>query len=200
MKFLTATVLFVLMFILLSQAFSQSNSNKSKEGDRIFQQNQNIDSSINREMAFFTRQNGNISSAETIKLALIEIPLQYCTKNEVHLSLSKFNSSVSTFIHLYFKGESPYRQLDSIFIVTHSHFHVNIPAVAYEGLINNNICEVAAGGKKKVFFSSNYKAYYSKDKRRMYIYMTGGADKDQYEVTWIFENDKFIKRVLTKIP
>lgn len=178
-------------------SFADCGNTASSRG--FIQQDQTNDSVFKKEMSLFTHQMTSSISNNNRSSALIEIPLQHCSESEVHLSLSKFNSAVSTFIHIYFSGERPKRRLDSIFIVTHSHFHVKMPQSAFEGVLNNAICNQTRTGKKATIHSPFFKAFYSKDKHRMYIYMTGGVDDEPYEVTWIFENDKYLKRVLTRI-
>lgn len=159
------------------------------------------DTLIKMEISSFSKMKVNSEEAlRSLKSPLIEIPLQHCSDSEVHLSLSKFNSSISTFIHLYFKGKTPDRSLDSIFVVTHSHFWVKIPRSAFDGINQNLSCESSvSGGKRSHLISPNYKAFYSANKRRMYIYMIGGSEGDRYEVTWVFVGDKYLTRVLNKI-
>jgi hypothetical protein len=156
------------------------------------------DSLIKREISSFsTTKTTSRNSSIPLKNQMIEIPLQHCSDSEVHFSLSKFNSSISTFIHLYFKQPPAGRIIDSIFVVTHSHFWVKIPQSAYEGIYQNLSCDVSGGrGKKERVVSPNYKAYYSANKRRMYIYMIGGSEGNKYEVTWVFVDDKYFTRVL----
>lgn len=159
------------------------------------------DSVMKSEIASFTIIGASLNKTGTLaKSALIEIPLLYCSDKEVHLSLSTFTSSVSTFIHLYFKGQAAERKLDSVFLVTHSHFLVEFPATAFEELYQSNSCNFNGGGKKSTFFSEYYKAFYSKDKKRLYIYMLGETGAAKYEVTWIIVNNKYYNRVLDHIP
>jgi hypothetical protein len=159
------------------------------------------DSLLKKEIGSFTRiKLGGEASSLPLREPLIDIPLQNCSDSQVHLSLSKFNSSVSTFIHLYFKGNSPDRSLDSIFVVTHSHFWVKLPRCAYEGIYHNLSCDVSGRvGKKSKLVSPNYKAYYSANKRRMYIYMIAGSEGNKYEVTWVFVDDRYFTRILDRI-
>lgn len=159
------------------------------------------DSTIKLEIKSFSIANKRkTDSAVSFRSPLIEIPLQHCSDSEVHFSLSKFNSSVSTFIHLYFKGLPKEKSIDSIFVVTHSHFWVNIPKSAYEGIYQSLSCDVSNGsGKKLRLVSPNYKAYYSANKRRMYIYMIGGSEGSKYEVTWVFVDDKYFTRVMDRL-
>lgn len=160
------------------------------------------DSILKTEIGTFTRMKfGGEATSPILKQPLINIPLQYCSGNQVSLSLSKWNSSISTFIHLYFEGEVPNRRLDSIIVVTHSHFWVKMPRSAFEGIDQNLNCNVSSlgNGKKLLLVSSNYKAFYSANKRRMYIYMIGGSEGNKYEVTWVFVDDKYSTRVLDKL-
>lgn len=158
------------------------------------------DGLLKNEIASFTIKGNSFKGADTlIKLNLIEIPIKYCSDKEVHLNWSTFTSSVSTFIHLYFKGDTSNKTLDSIFLVTHSHFWVRIPDSAYKGLIQSNSCNFKRTGKSDAFYSPNYKAFYSADKRRLYIYMLGETIASIYEVTWVIINDKYFTRVLDNI-
>ena len=147
-------------------------------------------------MASFTIKESSINKSDSFaKSTLTEIPISSCSEKEGHLYLGTLTSSISTFIHLYFKGEVPNKRLDSIFLVTHSHFWVKFPHSAFEGLFQSNICKFNKGGKKSKFYSQYYKAFYSLDKRRLYIYMIGGNDLGKYEVTWVIVNDKFCTRI-----
>ena len=159
------------------------------------------DSLIKSEIAFFTI-NGSVfkKTDSSSKVVLTEIPVRNCSENEVHLSLSTFTSSVSTFIHLYFKGEVSNKTLDSIFLVTHSHFWVKFPDNSFQGLIQSNSCNFSSNGKQDKFFSPYFKAFYSEDKKRLYIYMLGGTDSNKYEVTWVVINDKYYTRIIDSVP
>lgn len=157
------------------------------------------DSLIKREVALFTIKGSSIKETLPGKIPLMEIPVRHCTDGEVHLSWSKFIGSVSTFIHIYFKVEGSHRTLDSIFLVTHSHFWVKFPAAAFEGLPQSNSCNYSVKGKNSGFFSPYYKAFYSSDKRRLYIYMLGGTDSHRYEVTWVIVGDKYLTRIVDNI-
>ncbi len=155
------------------------------------------DSLLKTEIASFTVKGSAVKQADnSIKTTLIEIPVRNCAENKVDLYRSTFTSSVSTFIHLYFKGDVPDKTLDSIFLVTHAHLWVRIPENAYKGLPQSHICNFIGGGKKAEFYSPNYKAFYSQDKRRLYIYMLAETTSSKYEVTWVIINDQYFTRVL----
>ena len=159
------------------------------------------DSLLKKEISSFTFKGKALKQGDSYaKSTLEEIPIRNCSDNEVHLYWSTFTSSVSTFIHLYFKGVAPDKTLDSIFLVTHSHFLVRIPGSAYKGLSQFHTCNFKRNGKEAKFYSPNYKAFYSADKRRLYIYMFSETAKSKYEVTWIIINDKYFTRVLDYLP
>jgi len=159
------------------------------------------DSLIKCEVAFFTLKGASLKKTDSLSnVVLTEIPIRSCSDQEVHLSLSTFTSSVSTYIHLFFKGEVPNKTLDSIFLVTHSHFRVKFPESAFRGLCQFNSCNFSGNGKQDQFFSPYFKAFYSADKKRLYIYMLGGTYSNKYEVTWVIINDRYFTRIVDNLP
>ena len=158
------------------------------------------DSLIKREIAFFTISGTALRDTSLqIESQLKEIPIRYCSDKEVYLSWDTFTSSVSTFINIYFKEENSRRVLESISLVTHSHFLVKFPDVAFQGLPQTHSCNYSTNGKEAAFFSPYYKAFYSTDKRRLYIYMLGGTEVHKYEVTWVIVDDSYYSRIVNKI-
>tara|TARA_R110000737_G_scaffold352064_1_gene396532 strand:+ start:89149 stop:89685 length:537 start_codon:yes stop_codon:yes gene_type:complete len=156
------------------------------------------DSLLKREISLFTTTGASLKNTDSLlKTTLTEISITHCIDSVVDLSWSTATSSVSTFIHIYF---TPSKSLDSIFLVTHSHLWVKFPKDAYKGISQSHSCNYSGGGKQDKFFSPNYKAFYSKDKKRLYIYMQGGTDTNKYEVTWIIVNDIYLKRIVDRIP
>ncbi|HMG88993.1 MAG TPA: hypothetical protein VK589_03000 [Chryseolinea sp.] len=181
-----------------STLYAQTGSSATKVDSANF--SSLTDSLIKREVAFFTVKGSSFKETDLLnKTQLSEIPVRNCTDKEVHLSWSTFTSAVSTFIDIYFKGENSNRTLDSIFLVTHSHFWVKFPNTAFQGLPQLNSCNYTGNGKNAEFFSPHYKAFYSADKRRLYIYMQGGTDSRKYEVTWIIVGDKYFTRIVDSI-
>ena len=159
------------------------------------------DSLLKKEIASFTIKGSSFYKADSLsKATLIEIPIRHCSDKEVHLSWSTFAGPVSTFIHLYFKGQVPDKTLDTIALVTHSHFLVRFPRAAFQGLNQPNTCSFSGSGKKSKFFSPYYKAFYSADKKRLYIYMLGGIGSGKYEVTWVIIEDRYYTRILDTFP
>ncbi|MDH7463916.1 hypothetical protein QEG73_21620 [Chitinophagaceae bacterium 26-R-25] len=155
------------------------------------------DSVIMKEIASFTKA-GRLLHPDTLQAKLVEIPISSCSDKSINWAASSFFSSISTFIHIYFLPDSSLRKVDSIFVVTHSHFWVKFPGNAYKGIITSASCNFS-GSKKQRFYSDYYKAFYSSDKKRLYIYLIDGTGADKYEVTWVVVNDKYLGRVVDKI-
>ncbi|PVD51878.1 hypothetical protein DC498_12580 [Terrimonas sp.] len=71
---------------------------------------------------------------------------------------------------------------------------------AISGLYNPKFCiNPKKNNKIGEATSTNCKAYQSKDKRRVYIYMLNGEGAEQYEVTWIINESNYYRRVIDKI-
>jgi hypothetical protein len=150
------------------------------------------DTTIKNEVALFNMKGGSMKTGDA-NSELVGIPIRHCTDKAIHLSKG------STFISVYFKEQTPNRALDSIFLVTHSHFWVRFPDHAFEGIYAPHSCDFSGGNKKDAFFSPYYTAFYSKDRRRLYIYMQGGTDANKYEVTWVIVNGKYHTRIVDSI-
>jgi hypothetical protein len=69
---------------------------------------------------------------------------------------------------------------------------VAIPASAYADLYNPHF----AYGDGSGIMKSQDAVYISGDKRKIYIYMLNRDDKGSYEVTWIIQDNKYLKRVI----
>jgi len=193
---LTRLIFISLIFLSVQFSFGQANLSIKNKGF-----NEVSDSIIKHEIAGFTITGSAFKKADSLnKKTLTEIPIRYCSEKEVSLWWQTFTSSVSTFIHFYFKGESSNKLLDSIYLVTHSHFLVTIPKSAVEGLYQSKFCDFKYQGKKGKYSSPYYKAFYSTDKRRLYIYMLGETNSSKYEITWVIINDKYFDKVLDNIP
>ena len=68
---------------------------------------------------------------------------------------------------------------------------VSIPAIAYADLYNLNMSYSAKG--KQLSTNGIYK---SKDGHRIYLYLFSKDNSGSYEVTWIFLDKKYLRRVL----
>lgn len=138
------------------------------------------DSIIKNEVAHFNVKGAAIKQP-ALNNQLITIPINSCNDTAIHLSKG------STYIDISFKGNIPDRMLDSIFLVTHNHYWVRFPQDAFKGISANHLCNFKGGKKREAFFSPYFKAFHTKDRKRLYIYMQG----DKYEVTWVVVNGRY---------
>lgn len=189
-KILKHLLCLTIFYCATTTAFAQTNASTESLSNIS-------DSAIKKEISSFSKK-GKLLTNDTLHTKLVEIPISNCSERSVHWAASAFFSSISTFIHIYFLQESSVKKIDSIFLVTHSHFWVKVPKEAYKGLTTSASCNFT-GGKKEKFFSDNYKAFYSNDKKRLYIYLLGGTDAKKYEVTWVVVNDKYWGRVMDEV-
>lgn len=70
---------------------------------------------------------------------------------------------------------------------------VAVPDSAITDLFEPNLCYYSGSMKNPYCLTS---AYYSQDKSRLYIYMLNGDGAGGYEVTFVFENKRYIRRVV----
>lgn len=149
------------------------------------------DSLIKQEVAAFTEKGSMLrASADWRPARLTELPVKSCNDQMVYLSKGDI------YVHFYFKKNEPGRVLDSIFLVTHSHFLVRFPRAAFEGLGPAAPCDFK-GGKRASFSSPYFKAFRSADTGRLYLYMKGGTGNEKYEVTWVIYS-KFYLRIIDR--
>jgi len=70
-------------------------------------------------------------------------------------------------------------------------YSVAIPAAAYSDLFNLNLTYMDKGTLR-----SRNGIYTSKDSRRIYLYLFCKDDTGSYEVTWVIQDGKYLRRVL----
>lgn len=158
------------------------------------------DTLVKKEIALFNFKGASVTTIHSSgQSALTEIPFRSCDGKTVNLFKG------STFIHLYFTqtngqpGQRTINRLDSIFLVTHDHYWVKFPKSAFVGLIDPISCDHRDTKKEGPYNSPFYKAFQSADKRRIYIYMIGGIDRERYEVTWVIKDSEFYTRTIDPI-
>jgi len=87
-------------------------------------------------------------------------------------------------------GSVPKTQIASITVVADKDT-ILIPPTAYFDLYNPSFTFSQDGNQK-----SNNGVYLSPDKRRIYIYMLSRDSNGSYEVTWIIQDKKYLRRVV----
>ena len=159
------------------------------------------DKVLKTEIGLFSVKASALKKTDSLSVNdLIPVPIHSCTEKEIHLNITNFFGPLDTYIDLFFKDQASGKELDSIKLITHSHFWVKVPKSAYQGLYRTYTCDFKNNSKKSTFFSPYYKAFYSKDKRRLYIYMQGETKYGKCEATWVIMNDRYYTRVLDNIP
>lgn len=88
-------------------------------------------------------------------------------------------------------GEMPSNHIQSVTILIDKDT-IPIPATAHADLCNVNFTYRDNSGTER----SNNGVYLSKDNRKVYVYLLNKDGKGGYEVTWVVQDKKFLRRVL----
>jgi len=89
-------------------------------------------------------------------------------------------------------GQMPEKKIESIAVAV-GNDSLQIPLSAFADLYEPRFCGPDAGSGKIV---CNTRLYVSNDKRKIYIYMLNSSGKGGYEVTWVIEDKKYLRRVI----
>jgi hypothetical protein len=89
-------------------------------------------------------------------------------------------------------GQMPQKAIASISVMI-GNDSVKIPATAFSDLYEPRFCGTDISSGK---ITCNTRVYLSNDKRRIYIYMLNSSGRGGYEVTWVIEDKKYLKRVI----
>lgn len=85
----------------------------------------------------------------------------------------------------------PKRTITSVVAIIESDT-VIVPQTAFFDLYEPKLFYTDAKGKQKTFCN----VYRSPDKRKYYIYMVNGEGTGRYEVTWVIQDKKYLRRVV----
>ena len=88
-------------------------------------------------------------------------------------------------------GEMPNNHITSVAVVVDKD-SVDIPPAAYTDLCNVSFTYRDNSGTER----SNNGVYRSKDNRKIYVYLLNKDGKGGYEVTWVIQDKKFLRRVV----
>jgi hypothetical protein len=89
-------------------------------------------------------------------------------------------------------GQMPQKAIASISVLAGGD-SVKIPVTAFSDLYEPRFCgnDISSGK-----ISCNTRVYLSNDKRKIYIYMLNSSGRGGYEVTWVIEDKRYLKRVI----
>jgi hypothetical protein len=150
------------------------------------------DTLIKREIAVFNFKgsaNAKIGSLSETKLK--SIPVRKCLDDYAYFSKGSIIVSIESD-----SGIPKSRVKEIMFIYVKD--VLILPDSAIANIYELNFCSKSKSGGKKV--TTDCKVFLSEDRRRGYIYMLNGSDKDQYEVTWIIQDSKYYGRVVDFVP
>lgn len=88
-------------------------------------------------------------------------------------------------------GKVPKTVIESVTVLVGKD-SVSIPPTAFFDLYNPSFIYKDASGTERTLNS----VYFSPDKRTMYVYMLNKEDKGSYEVTWVIQDKKYLRRVV----
>ncbi len=131
---------------------------------------------------YMTFQGDGINA--TISIGTFEAPKHKFTYDEKYLTRIDKKSYYGGY------GSMPFRYISNI-TITVDNDTIDIPAVAYVDLYNLNLTYIDKGVQR----SANG-IYRSKDGHRIYLYVFSRDNTGSYEVTWIIQDKKYLRRVL----
>lgn len=159
--------------------------------------------------------------------SLVKIPLKSCNGNSVILEKGNFFSCDKSILiettsfdssKLFLLGKDnekmlltkkdsnsywgvggiiPSMELKRVVCFFNEYKYIYLPI---EGIYEPQLCLFTLDKKRKKQFVSNCKAYISKDRRRIYIYMLNGTEGYKYEVIWVIKDYKYYGSIITKLP
>lgn len=88
-------------------------------------------------------------------------------------------------------GEIPENHIQSVMVLIDKDT-ISVPVTAYADLCNISFTYRDKAGTER----SNNGVYLSKDNRKMYVYLLNKDGNGGYEVTWVIQDKKFLRRVL----
>lgn len=198
-------IIIALFFLAAETCYGQKNESYSALPESI----------VKREIAFFVKAASGMLIDSS--LLLTEIKLSRCSNDFVIfesgnlIALDKLISIYSKPVNLNSitltdKGklwgiseDLPTTQISEVRFL-HYKYQLLLADSAISGLYNPKFCiNPKKNNKIGEATSTNCKAYQSKDKRRVYIYMLNGEGAEQYEVTWIINESNYYGRVIDKV-
>ena len=157
------------------------------------------DNLIKKEVTAIVRANGSSMNAESIKNArLKEIKLSRCGAD-----FATFESgdwiALDKLVSISSSATDPGRVAEVRYL--HYKYQLILPDSAIAGIINPRFCiNPKANYKIGKATRTDCRVIQSPDKKRVYIYMLNGAGPEQYEVTWIINENKYYGRIIDKVP
>lgn len=87
-------------------------------------------------------------------------------------------------------GKLPKTEIESVTLIA-ARDTIQVPKVAFADIYNPMLYAKEGGNLK-----TNNKVYLSNDGKKMYVYMLKREAGGSYEVTWVFQDNKYLRRVV----
>jgi len=127
---------------------------------------------------------------------LLEIPLRKCTDNYVYFSKKGGIRSTTISVSIESDVGEPNRSIKEVRYIYYK-FQVILPDSAIRDIKVPEFCAIGKINEKTNIHCC--KVFQSKDKKRVYIYVINSEGANQYEVTWVIQNNKYFTRVIDKL-
>jgi hypothetical protein len=157
-----------------------------------------FDNALKREIAAISTLSSSAQS-KTYSVGgynLLSIPLKKCTDSSVFFVKGNLYA-IALEVRILGERTSAGMVISSIDFF-HNKYMLDLPDSVFTGLKDINFCLVNSTGKNPG--SSDCKAFYSADKRRVYIYMLNGKGASRYEVIWVIKDSKYHSRIINPVP
>lgn len=156
------------------------------------------DEIIKKEMASFTiTGKKKFQEIHAKAIPVTEIPLWHNKDNEVLFdNTGFFNADIMVRINIEPGPEKQINKLTGITVVRDTKRSSPLPESAFADL---EFPVFSGDIHSKSRTLTNCKAFYSKSKKWIYVYMHSVAGSKKYEVTWIVEYGRYLTRVIDEI-
>lgn len=151
------------------------------------------DSVIKMEIAQFSRKGASQRRSDDASGSkLLPVPLKRCADQFAYFEKGTLYS-LQLLIHIYVTGAEANARIEKINLLFYKTPLV-LPDSAIADIYHPKLCEQFT--KKNRPISADCKAFMSADKRRVYIYMLNGEERNRYEVTWVVQDRKYLTRIV----
>jgi hypothetical protein len=154
------------------------------------------DEILKKEIGLFTITGGGRSKTDSLAALLTPVKLRKCADSFLYFEKGNLYA-LSLLIDVTSKKTPTGTAIDEIRYVFYKPM-VLLPASAFADLPDPVFCTSYSRKGKSV--ACNAKAFWSVDKRRVYIYMLNGKGAGRYEVTWVLTDRKYVTRVVDAVP
>lgn len=195
------TILFLLFVLLALKTYSQNNVsqnvllNGEKDSQIRYEDGESFSNLTDREIKVELAEFIKITNKINVRNTLINIPLEKCYDDYAYFEKGNLWAS-DLIIRIKSNKVGKNEFLKQVFYI-HYKAGFALPDSAIIDIANPILCtEYSKKGKP---IASCCKVFQSNDKRRVYIYLIFEQFGKKHEVTWIIQNNKYLRRVIDVI-